>query len=69
MKRRNAGDIAAKKQRKQAAAKARRIRRKDKLQAALMRKIRSLVMKIGQLEMQIKSMQAAALPAVPEAKE
>jgi hypothetical protein len=73
MKKKNAGDVSAKKQRKKVASKARRARRKVKFNAALIRKIKPLVLKIGQLEQQVKLLQgekaygdALATPVKPE---
>jgi hypothetical protein len=67
MRKKNAGDRSAKKQRKQAASKARRARRKAKFNEALMRKIKPLVMKLGQLEAQVKLLQAPKPAAESEA--
>ncbi len=66
MKRKNAGAVTAKKQRKQAAAKARRARRNAKVTAAVMRKARGLLLRISQLEAQVRTLQAS-VAAVPEA--
>jgi predicted FMN-binding regulatory protein PaiB len=57
MKKKNAGDVTAKKQRKKVAAKARRARRAAKFKEALLRKIKPLVIRIGQLEQQVKLLQ------------
>lgn len=61
MKRNNAGDTTAKKQRRQLAAKARRARRKERFNILFARKAKVLLLKLSRLEAQVKTLQAAAV--------
>ena len=56
MKKHNAGSVTVTEQRRKEIAKARRIRRKEKLNALLDSRVKFLVVRLGQLQQQINTL-------------